>query len=209
MPAGGARRVRIGTTHRHKATPARSPEDSEDEKEQKEKDLAGAAQRGAHLLDLVVLASLGEEGRKAQNNKVSSVLREAWRIDCFRPQDAPSFRYEICRNYNHPCGPGWCQKDEESRDDVPGHKGTIPGCTRGNKWSVHGCCRCGEPGHPYTACTVPDADLPLNEMSGATMPGREATERKEVQRWKKEKYYGRDAVPQQTNWSSGSRSSGR
>ena len=210
-PAGTARHVRIGNTHRHKMeqAPARAPEDSDDEAEQEDKDLDGAAERGAEVLDPVVIAALDADERRVQNNKVAPLLRANWRIDCFRPHGAASWRYELCRMFNNPSGPGWCDKAEEIRDNVPGHRGPVHGCVKNDKWSVHGCSRCGGLGHPYTACTVLDANLPLTDLSGATMPGRETAERDEIHRWKRDRYSSRESVPQQTNWSSGSRSSRR
>ena len=204
----GIRHARIGATHRHKEdqSPARAPNDGDDEREQEVKDLEGAAERAKEVLDPIVIDALDAEERKALNNRVAPLLRDNWRIDCFRPRGASSWRYEFCRNFNNPSGPDWCDKTAETRHDVPGHTGSVRGCVKAERWSVHGCCRCGQLGHPYTACTVLDANLPLPDLSGAIMPGREIAEKKEIDRWKKNKYVDRDreAAPQQTSWSSAS-----
>ena len=77
----------------------------------------------------------------------------------------------------------------------------IVGCIKNDKWTVHGCCRCGSPEHPYTQCVAADQDLPLPDLATAAMPARDPEERKQRNKWKKETY----SVPKQTSWSSSRR----
>ena len=129
---------------------------------------------------------------------LAPVQRANWRIDAYRPVGDPRSRYAFCRAFNNPRGPGWCDKEELCRNDVRGHSGNpILGCVKNGNWTVHGCCRCGSPEHPFTQCVLRDEDLPLADLAVAgAMPPGEPAERAARKEWKKEKY----SVPQQTSW---------
>jgi hypothetical protein len=160
-------------------------------------DAEGVRFRASLALTRDAIAALTPAERKAANKSSASIDREHWRIDAYRPVGAPSFKYDLCRAFNSPCGPDWCDKEELSREDVPGHKGPpIKGCTKNGKWTVHGCCRCGAADHPWTQCVMSDLDIPPTDLSTAAMPARDPEERKAHRQWKKEHFY----VPQQTNY---------
>ena len=128
-----------------------------------------------------------------RNQNAEPMSQSEWRFDSYKTSAGPgeeSELFEICRAFNNPMGQFWCKNSAEKFFNKPGHNHDNPlhACRSGNRVRVHVCCRCRQPGHPWSLCEARDGELDRSHFDFATRPPKPLDIREEDSQARWEKY---------------------
>ena len=177
-------------------------DESEDNREQR-------TLRQAKVLSWAEVNELSREEIKTRNQRAEPMPQSEFRFDSYLAREGPEDKgqlFEICRAYNNALGQFWCRNVSERHFDAPGHSHENPlhACRAGGRSRVHVCCRCRQPGHPWSLCEANDGDLERSHFDFATKPPKplDIREADNEARWEK---YGIPADSKAPNKASSSR----
>ena len=155
--------------------PVRVIAPSEERYDSEEDDRIQRNERMSKILSWQEVNDLTKTQVRDRNQHASPMSQSEWRFDSYKgiaETGEESELFEICRSFNNPMGQFWCRNSSEKFMNKPGHNAENPllACRSGSKIRVHVCCRCRQPGHPWSLCETKDKELDRSHFDFATKP---------------------------------------